>query len=218
MGKTKLGNKQQAVHKAPKVTKVLEVPKHAAAPMPVQKIPSLRGKHYIGLHAGGGMAKAPSPRLLPRPPTRWTTAVPQPVPLVRRESSLRNEEQVQKQLQGNMLYTLISPEQPALAGKITGMLLDAYEPRELGALIASESERREAIREALAVLSEAGDPRVAAVGGPAAGALSVDVQLASSCAAPSAIRMSPRDSLNPYASANILKLAAPADQAVMMSP
>ena len=108
-------------------------------PVPLKKVPSLRGSHTLSLHAGGAFTKAPSPRALPRPPMRWTTpggsalvsaaqaatAMPAPQTVLSPPSlALQNSDSVVKQLQGNLLYALIAPEQPALAGKITGMLLE----------------------------------------------------------------------------------------------
>ena len=119
-------------------------PVAGSGPVPLKKVPSLRGSHTLGLHAGGSFTKAPSPRALPRPPARWTSnpelqkssesarppmapppvAPPPAVDAAPPPLALQNSESVVKQLQGNLLYALIQPEQPELAGKITGMLLE----------------------------------------------------------------------------------------------
>jgi len=120
-------------------------PVASSGPVPLKKVPSLRGSHTLDLHAGGSFTKAPSPRALPRPPARWTSnpelqksAVGAPPPMAPPPPTvavggaeaappplaLQNSESVVKQLQGNLLYALIQPELPELAGKITGMLLE----------------------------------------------------------------------------------------------
>ena len=77
-----------------------------------------------------GAISAPPPSSLPKPPARWveqkTDMAPPPIVLQRSEF-------VQKQLQGNLLHSLLAPRYPLLAGKITGMLLelDAEERDEL---------------------------------------------------------------------------------------
>ena len=53
---------------------------------------------------------------------------------------------------GERLYMLISRYQPALAGKITGMLLDGMDTSELLHLLESPDSLQARIREALEVL------------------------------------------------------------------
>ena len=193
-------------------------------PVPIKRVPSLRGSHTLSLHAGGGFTKAPSPRALPRPPMRWTapllqeaaagvagtpSATPPPQTVLSPPSlALQNSDSVVKQLQGNLLYALIAPVQPELAGKITGMLLE-LSVEEIAQLLADSAARQKLVDEALEVLQEAGDPRVAA---PAPAGLSVDVAAASwtagtgpmSCT--TTVRVSPRVSSNPFSTNNILML------------
>ena len=76
-----------------------------SGPVPVRKIPSLRGKHQVGLYAAGSFQNAPSPRRLPQPPSKWmrdaarasssdAAMMPPPQPVLRRESSVVAELQV----------------------------------------------------------------------------------------------------------------------------
>ena len=140
-------------------------------PQPVTKITSLRGKHELGLHAAGAFqTSAPSPSLLPAPPSRWkqqsqqqsqqqeagpaSSSAPAPPAPARSASAL-------KDLQGNLLYACISPAYPELAGKLVGMLLE-LEADEVAVLLADSTRRDASVREALDVLVEAGDPRALA--------------------------------------------------------
>ena len=94
-----------------------------------------------------------------------------------------------KQLQGNLLFCLVEPVYPELAGKITGMLLELSE-EEVAELIASESKRAAAMQDAIEVLREAGDERaMTLVKSDAQQTLVVDVALATNMAG---MRMSPR--------------------------
>ena len=100
---------------------------------------------------------------------------------------LQNSGSVLRQLQGNLLHTLLAPHHPLLAGKITGMLLELppYEVRQpsppcplhachlclchadvashsgfqVATLLSDERARAESVAEAMQVLREAGDPR-----------------------------------------------------------
>ena len=46
-----------------------------SGPVPVRKVPSLRGKHQLGLYAASSFERnAPSPKKLPQPPMRWMKA------------------------------------------------------------------------------------------------------------------------------------------------
>jgi|EP00908_Phaeocystis_cordata_P003839 hypothetical protein len=69
--------------------------------------------------------------------------------------------------------------------------------------------REKRIEEALSVLREAGDPRVAP--------LTIDVSCATTSGSAQAMRMSPRVSANPYASSNILSPPAAALAAVSLA-
>jgi len=203
-------------------------------PVPLKKVPSLRGTHSLPLHAGAGFMKAPSPRALPRPPLRWTSSklglgaaalpmpAPPPAPAVVAEQSLapaapagapvqlQNFEASVKDLQGNWLFNAIQPQYPALAGKIVGMILDSCSTEEINPLLKDRVAREAMIEEALEVLREAGDPRVASINsGAVTQPLSINVQAAWALPGldgPSAMRISPRVSANPYSSKNILML------------
>lgn len=65
------------------------------------------------------------------------------------------------QLQGNLLFSLLEPRWPQLAGKITGMLLE-LDPDERDELFRLPDVRERRIEEAIGVLREAGDARAAA--------------------------------------------------------
>jgi len=67
-------------------------------------------------------------------------------------SELSAEER--KNIVGERLYFLISKPQPALAGKITGMILDSSTIEELYQLIEEPATLEEKIEEALKVLEE----------------------------------------------------------------
>mmetsp|Transcript_16811 Transcript_16811/g.35462 ORF Transcript_16811/g.35462 Transcript_16811/m.35462 type:complete len:213 (+) Transcript_16811:149-787(+) len=191
----------------------------ARDPPPPKKLPSLRGTHVLPLHAAGAFTKAPSPRSLPRPPTRWTsssTGTDVPGVHVRHASppiALQNSDMVVKQLQGNLLYTLIAPEYPQLAGKITGMLLE-LSAQEVADILGDSAARRRLIDEALEVLREAGDPRVdhtkatSPEKGPTGLTIDIDATAAleRSFECTSSMRISPRVSSNPFSSGNILRL------------
>lgn len=62
-----------------------------------------------------------------------------------------------KEAIGELLYPMIEAQQPKLAGKITGMLLDGLDADELAPLLASSETLFEAISDALEVLIEADD-------------------------------------------------------------
>ena len=76
-----------------------------SGPVPVRKIPSLRGKHQVGLYAAGSFQNAPSPKRLPQPPAKWmrdaarasssgAAMMPPPPPVLQREASVVAELQV----------------------------------------------------------------------------------------------------------------------------
>jgi len=116
-------------------------------------------------------------------------------------------------LQGNLLYTLIAPEYPQLAGKITGMLLE-LSAQEVADILGDSAARRRLIDEALEVLREAGDPRVdhtkatSPEKGPTGLTIDIDAPAAleRSFECTSSMRISPRVSSNPFSSGNILRL------------
>uniref|UniRef100_A0A7S3B0P6 PABC domain-containing protein n=1 Tax=Haptolina ericina TaxID=156174 RepID=A0A7S3B0P6_9EUKA len=185
-------------------------------PVPVKKVPSLRGGHNLPLHAG--FTKAPSPRSLPRPPLRWTasaaakaaTSAPPPETATVPAVVLQNSGSVLRQLQGNLLHTLLAPHHPLLAGKITGMLLE-LPPDEVATLLSDERARAESVAEAMQVLREAGDPRALGHVPSAAQPLQLSVEVGTAMdwtgTGAEPMRMSPRVSSNPYASNNILQLS-----------
>ena len=154
----------------------------AMMPVPIKKVPSLRGTREPTLHAAGAFLRAPSPSKLPlpgkllRPPSGAASEVralvrmasrEQPsssasssiVPIQRTASGLQREQKVVRELHGNMLYLTMADRYPELAGKLTGMLLEGLDASELADVIASEATREATIAEALQVLREAGDER-----------------------------------------------------------
>jgi hypothetical protein len=66
---------------------------------------------------------------------------------------------------GERLYSLIEPTQPALAGKITGMLLEGYDIRTLMGIINCPATLESNIRLAISALDRHGLQRAKA-GGP----------------------------------------------------
>ena len=157
-----------------------------------------------------------------------------PAPL-QRQSSLQREASVARELHGNLLYLAIASKHPELAGKLTGMLLELG-AADIADILRSDECREEAVTAALKVLRDAGDERAAhALSAPAPpapralppkGRLEIDVAAAHAVAAAEGVaiststgltpalaatalmRMSPRVSSNPYASARILSRAA----------
>jgi polyadenylate-binding protein len=65
--------------------------------------------------------------------------------------------EVRKNLLGERLYPLVAASEPALAGKVTGMLLDGMETGELLHLIESPEMLQLKIREAIEVLESASE-------------------------------------------------------------
>ena len=63
--------------------------------------------------------------------------------------------EVQKNMIGERLYPLVQAEEPGLAGKVTGMLLDGMETTELLHLLESADALRSKIVEAMTVLEAA---------------------------------------------------------------
>ena len=162
MGKAKPEAKKKRSSKEPATAP----PPAGSAPVPIRKVPSLRGKNNLALYAAGAfMNSAPSPSAIPAPPPRWTspsaalqaTAASAPAPA---PAALANVESSRLSILGNLLYLTISPELPELAGKLVGMLLELGAD-EVGEILGSDSLREEAVREALQVLSDAGDERAA---------------------------------------------------------
>lgn len=128
---------------------------------------------------------------------------------------LQNSLSCMQQLQGNLLHTLIAPNYPNLAGKITGMLLE-LSPEEIASILADEGTRVSMIADAIAVLRAAGEPVDEVQRAPAAPphvprlALTVNTDTDDSLVPEppySAMRISPRNTDNPYSSANILCLS-----------
>ena len=205
-----------------------------SGPVPVRKVPSWRGNNQLALYAAGAFNKAPSPGVLPQPPSAWMRASKRdsgaslmpPPPVLQAPPMLRRESSVQAELQGNLLYLTLSPQYPELAGKITGMLLELG-PDEVKVILGDEARRAAAVREALEVLREAGDERALRAAAPPSaaaaprapgGALSVDIGAAQAAQAAEAgissgltpsvaglMRMSPRVSSNPFLTANLLR-------------
>jgi len=216
-------------------------------PVPIKKVPSLNGKHSLPLHAAGSFLRAPSPSKLPPPPASWATkkppsaarcdgsgasssALPVPSAPVVTGVGLERSAAVVTGLHGNLLMLTLAPRFPPevygdLAGKITGMLLEGLDIDEINGVLGSEQSRDEYVREALEVLSDAGDQRAMRAlappppvpqraGGPltvevgAAGEAAIDdVTIASTGLTPSLaalVRMSPRVSANKYQTKNIL--------------
>ena len=160
----------------------------------------------------------------PPAPSQAAAAMAPPPPVLRRESSVVSE------LQGNLLYSLLSPEYPDLAGKLTGMLLELG-PDGMREILGSEERRKAAVHEGLEVLRDAGDERAIAAleqlatGGRTAatrappGPLSVDIGAAHAAQAAfdgpgssgltpalsGLMRMSPRVTSNPFQTANLLR-------------
>uniref|UniRef100_A0A7S0HRS1 PABC domain-containing protein n=1 Tax=Phaeocystis antarctica TaxID=33657 RepID=A0A7S0HRS1_9EUKA len=172
---------------------------------------------------------APSPSCLPKPPSSWTRpAAPALHPAAQLTApvtppiTLQRSDVVQKQLQGNLLFSMLEPRWPQLAGKITGMLLelDAEERDELFRLPEARERR---IEEALAVLREAGDPRLvehervtACAPLTASNGLTVSVSAAAIDSFAGSMRMSPRLSSNPYATKSLI-LSPPASALAAVS-
>lgn len=146
------------------------------APVIIKRVPSLRGKNTLALHAAGSFMRAPSPGKLPMPPPRWAqqrevvrppaTSYPpaSTTSAIVPTAELQNNAHTVAQLHGNLLMLALAPRFPAerygdLAGKIVGMLLEGLEPQEVGALVCNESDRNEYVREALEVLRDADDER-----------------------------------------------------------
>lgn len=123
---------------------------------------------------------------------------------------LQRSDAVQKQLQGNLMFSVLQPKcGDELAGKVAGMLLelDADEREEL---LSNPAVMEARLQEAFDVLREAGDPRVppsnSAAPAPPTMALMVDVgSAAASSMAGLSLRISPRRTNNPYSTGNILQ-------------
>ena len=100
---------------------------------------------------------------------------------------------------------------PPLLSLLSHASSPAPPPLQIAQLLADSAARKRLVDEAIEVLQEAGDPRVAAPA-PAPAQLSVDVAAAGwtagagpmSCT--TSVRISPRMSSNPYSSNNILML------------
>ena len=108
-----------------------------------------------------------APRGAPRPPMQQQQGQQQPpaaqmqqqqqqqqIPLTAATLASASPE-VRKNLLGERLYPLVASSEPALAGKVTGMLLDGMETAELLHLIESPDMLQLKIREAIEVLESA---------------------------------------------------------------
>jgi len=160
---------------------------HAKPPLPppvIRKVPSLdskfKGDSKAKVYAGGAFLRAPSPRNLPMPPTRWAgrgsalasaaavaTAATMPPPpstaasatAAAQHTGLERGTGVRRELQGNLLYLTLGARFPAasysdLAGKVTGMLLEGLDEDELAEVLADGALRNDYVGEALALLVE----------------------------------------------------------------
>jgi len=136
-------------------------------------------------------------------PAQLTSPITPPI-------TLQRSDVVQKQLQGNLLFSLLEPRWPQLAGKITGMLLE-LDPDERDELFRLPDVRERRIEEAIGVLREAGDARAAACA-----PLTVSLSAAGIDTIAGSMRMSPRLSSNPYATKSLL-LSPPASALAAVS-
>ena len=156
--------------KPPNVSKakplVVKTSSLGSGPVSIKRIPSLRGKNSVTLHAAGAfLTAAPDPSDLPMPPPHWAArhnaavaAAPAPAPPTGDSSAsrMKNADLAAVQLHGNILILMLGPLFPAerfgdLAGKITGMFLEGLDRGEIGQLLADEQMRKEYIKDALEV-------------------------------------------------------------------
>jgi len=111
---------------------------------------------------GGPQPRPPQQRPAPAPATQIPGPVPQPAasaggqaPLTIKQLAAAPEEE-KKQMIGERLFPLVMEQQPELAGKITGMLLE-MDMGELIHLLESRGALNEKIEEALQVLQQHGN-------------------------------------------------------------
>ena len=106
------------------------------------------------------MARGPRPPMQNMPPQQQQQqqAPQQQGPPVLSAAALASASpEVRKNLIGERLYPLVASSEPALAGKVTGMLLDGMEVAELLHLIESPEMLQLKIREAIEVLESASE-------------------------------------------------------------
>jgi polyadenylate-binding protein len=114
----------------------------AAAPPPAAAL------HVaLEVHAGNARAAAIAAAAAPAAPAH------RPAPSFASQLASATPDQ-RKHMIGEQLYTLIARSQGGRAGKITGMLLEGMDERELLHLLESPADLEERIREALGVLAK----------------------------------------------------------------
>jgi len=115
--------------------------------------PNPRGPPSHQPQAAGRGGKAPNAQGQVNKNYKYTTtARNQPGAL---EPQVEMDSETSKQVMGEQLYPLIVKSQPELAGKITGMLLESFEMRELSGLVQNPALLDAKVNEALAVLEQA---------------------------------------------------------------
>lgn len=77
-----------------------------------------------------------------------------PAPQAPQEQAVPNSAEEQKLMLGEKLYNMIVKNQPQLAGKITGMILESSQPEEIIQLIEVPASLNEKVQEAIKVLNE----------------------------------------------------------------
>ena len=140
-------------------------PETSAGPVPIKKVPSLRGKNQLPLYAAGSFTtSAPSPSRLPVPPNRWRSppagaaVASEPGPPA--ADQVAHPDETRLSILGNLLFLTLMSSYGDLTGKLVGMLLECGVD-EVANIVASAEVRKEAVREALIVLRDAGDERAA---------------------------------------------------------
>ena len=105
------------------------------------------------------MARGPRPPMQNMPPQQQQQAPQQQQgpPVLSAAALASASPEVRKNLIGERLYPLVASSEPALAGKVTGMLLDGMEVAELLHLIESPEMLQLKIREAIEVLESASE-------------------------------------------------------------
>jgi len=111
------------------------------------------------LPAGAPASRAPAPAAGARPQSgnRGSQSIPAPEGVSVTAAALANASPMEaKQMLGEVLFLRIAPNEPELAGKITGMLLE-IDNTELLHLIENQEALNGKINEAIAVLNEYGN-------------------------------------------------------------
>ena len=127
--------------------------------VPASGAPRQQGNKQGGVVlTGQNLQRQPTPAAAPAPAAAAPAAEAAAIP----PSSMTKDQLMQmlvnapraqaKQILGERLYALIQPEQPQLAGKITGMLLEGLDNSELVALVDDHGALRGKIQEALQAL------------------------------------------------------------------